>query len=782
VTVAAGVALLACAPAAAHAADRWFAVPLSVPTDGSPDAAAAAWVGAGGSSIYFATTSALAPEDSDTAVDVYRRDGAAVTLASGTGAGQLQPASAVSRDGSTLVFQTRDTLTSDDQDEDGTDLYATTDGVTRLVSESQPGAPFSFFTLFSGAVLMSDDGRLVAFQTNEGLVPGDTDNRFDVYLWDRATGDSTPVSAAPSGGQDVQLAFGGMANDGSHVFLDTRASLTGTDGDGEQDVYDYDTATGTLTLATPGTAQTLTFRGISADGAHVFYETNESLHTDDSDGGEGDVYQYAAGTTTLLSTAAGATPGAYDADFQKASADGSTAYFTTAEKLDPADTDANVDDIYKRTADGTVSLVSTGPAETLVHLSAIFSDISADGEHAFFYTRQDLTSDDDDATASDAFVRSGGATTRISVGEQNDQTGDDASFAGFSADASRLFFVSRAQLTSADGDARDDVYSRHDGATALVTPTADQPCTLQPSFRCDLVWRGASGDGRRVRFDADEDLSPLDGDGGATDVYESRLAIPSTVVPTAAPLTVERGAAAVPLDPDVDVTDPYDDIFSATVRIEGGAIGFTDRPGIGGTLDAAGHTLTLAGRASAADYEAALRSVTYRGDTPGTRSAEYSVDNGSGPSVPAYRTVDVPGPPADTGPGEAIGVPVTDPLVRLRIADSGGRVARLRPGGAFRVPGLHFGCPRAAPAGCVAAATIWRLGNDSQPLRPLAAGRVAIEPGGRADALVVQLGPRAVRLLGRRGRLRLLADVRFTAAGARPAAFVTRFRVVAPRR
>jgi hypothetical protein len=158
------------------------------------------------------------------------------------------------------------------------------------------------------------------------------------------------------------------------------------------------------------------------------------------------------------------------------------------------------------------------------------------------------------------------------------------------------------------------------------------------------------------------------------------------------------------------------------------------------------------------------------------------VDNGSGPRPPARRTVDVPGPPAETGPDGAIGVPGTAPVVRLRIADSGGRVARLRPGGALRVPGLHFGCPRAAAAGCAAAATIWRLGSDSKPLRPLAAGRVAIEPGGRADALVVQLGPEAIRRVRGHGRLRLLADVRLTAAGARRAAYVTRFRVVAPRR
>jgi hypothetical protein len=789
----AGAAVLAGAPAAAGATDRWFAVPLSVPNAGPAEATPVSWVGAGQRGVYFATGAALSEDDEDTAIDIYRRQGASLAVASGSGTSSIQSAQAVSADGATLVFQTRDALTSDDEDGDGTDLYATTDGVTRLVSRPEPGAPFAFFTLYSPALRVSADGGVVAFATTEGLAADDFDNQFDVYVWDRDSG-AARLASTPASAGTANLSAGGMSRDGAYVFMETTAALTGDDTDTATDVYRYDTATGSLELFTPGTTQGFSGANASADGSHVFYRTTEGLDPDDSDG-QADVYQYAGGTTTLISAVAGATPGAFAADFQRASADGSIVYFTTAETLDGADTDGGRQDIYKRTADGTVSLVSTGPGETLFEKSPIFSGISPDGEHAFFYTQQDLAEDDDDAGSSDAYQRSGGTTTRISVGEQNDQGINDSSFAGFSNDLTRIFFQSDGALTAADGDEFDDIYGRHDGHTSLVTPTAAEPCTLLPSSRCVPVLQGVAGEGTRAWFTADEDLSALDGDGSVTDVYEARVAVPAMVNTTPAPLTLALGDAPVAIDDALEVSDPYDDVFGASVTIAGGEIGWTDGDGIAGSLDGEGEMLTLTGRATAADYEVVLRSVTYRASEYGSYAAEFSVDNGSGPGPPGVRRVEVPDPtpkpseqpsePEQPGepeePIEQITPPedMPGPLPRLRIVDTGGRVAHVRGGRWFRVPGLHFGCPRAVPLGCVAAADVWRLDAGFEPLRVIAAGRLGLAPGGRSDALLVRIGPRTLRRLRAGGRLRLRANVAFRAAGAEPATYVMHFRLMA---
>ncbi|MEA2450842.1 MAG: hypothetical protein QOG63_2774, partial [Thermoleophilaceae bacterium] len=332
-------ALVALAPATAHAADRWFAVPQSVPNSGPAEATPATWVGAGPGGVYFATSAALLPEDGDSSIDVYRRQGASLTVATPGTTGNVGGPQAVSRDGSTVVFSSSEALVPEDQDPDLADLYATTGGVTRLVSVSDPNAPFSFLSIILPSLRVSDDGRFVAFSTYEGLAASDGDNRFDTYVWDRDTGQTALASAPDSGGSDVTLDFGGMSRNGRYVFMETSAPLTSDDTDGATDVYRYDTSSDSLALFTPGTTQSYSFAGISADGTHLFYRTAESLDTADTDGGQVDVYQYANGVTTLISTAPGAASGANDADFQRASEHGAVVFFTTAEQLTSADVD-----------------------------------------------------------------------------------------------------------------------------------------------------------------------------------------------------------------------------------------------------------------------------------------------------------------------------------------------------------------------------------------------------------------------------------------------------------
>jgi uncharacterized delta-60 repeat protein len=92
-----------------------------------------------------------------------------------------------------------------------------------------------------------------------------------------------------------------------------------------------------------------------------------------------------------------------------------------------------------------------------------------------------------------------------------------------------------------------------------------------------------------------------------------------------------------PIDPALLVADDGDELIGATVRVDHfnaaqDVIGFTLRPGIVGSFDPALGQLTLAGRASLADYQAVLRSVTYANtsDDPDTtpRTFTFTLDDG----------------------------------------------------------------------------------------------------------------------------------------------------------
>ena len=88
----------------------------------------------------------------------------------------------------------------------------------------------------------------------------------------------------------------------------------------------------------------MSFSGASADGSRVFFETEESLVSADTDAAQ-DVYERAGGQTTLLSTGPTGGNGAFEASFGFATADGSRVFFQTEESLVSADTDT-FDDVY----------------------------------------------------------------------------------------------------------------------------------------------------------------------------------------------------------------------------------------------------------------------------------------------------------------------------------------------------------------------------------------------------------------------------------------------------
>jgi hypothetical protein len=98
---------------------------------------------------------------------------------------------------------------------------------------------------------LSSDGNRVFFQTEEALVPGDTNKQLDVYEWEREGAGSCERASASfseqdggclyliSTGQSPQPSyFGDASESGDDVFFFTRRSLVSQDQDLNVDVYD----------------------------------------------------------------------------------------------------------------------------------------------------------------------------------------------------------------------------------------------------------------------------------------------------------------------------------------------------------------------------------------------------------------------------------------------------------------------------------------------------------------------------------------------------------------
>lgn len=397
----------------------------------------------------------------------------------------------------------------------------------------------------------SADGEVVFFETDEQLVSGDTDTKRDVYERSYDTGVGAyvtrEVSLGPTGGNDAYPAqFEGSSADGTRVFFSTEERLVAGDTDRSGDVYMRDLETGATTLVTQGGSECTpgcgngafgaTFADANESGDRVFFETKERLVAGDSDK-TSDLYvrDLQGEETELVSVGEsaclpGCGNGEFDVSRRGISADGSYAYFTTAETLSPADGDSALD-VYSRDLEtGVTSLVSQGGCGGCGNSGAvpIFDGSSADGTRVFFSTDEQLVGSDTD-NATDIYGRDlpNGPTFLVSGGSGE----GTASYAAVSADGSQVFFTSAEGLLPSDTDAANDIYEWSGGALELITTAA---C----AEACGVTFDAVSADSGLVVFNTAAQLSPEDTD-SSEDIYRQQVG-------GGAPVLVSRGEAGCP--------------------------------------------------------------------------------------------------------------------------------------------------------------------------------------------------------------------------------------------
>ena len=523
-------------------------------------------ISADGGVAVFSTTDKLVPGDTDIQRDVFVRGfeeglGYVTREASigPTGGNDAYSAQflAIDAAGEQVFFSTKERLTAADKD-GAIDIYVRDLIVnkTTLVSVGSAScapsgcgdAGIDVGAVSEGVV---GDGDVVFFVSSEQLSTQDDDESPDVYLRDLGAATTTLVSAGGSpcagscGAGASPAFFQGAAADGSRAIFTTAESLRVTDGDSEVDLYERDLEAGeTRLISTPGAGPEACPSGkscapsnsaISSDGAHVFFETNERIAAPDGDSSQ-DVYDFTSGAAAVVSLGSGSV----NALFEGSSADGDDVFFATGEQLVGADTDA-AQDIYVRSDGTSTVLVSEGdpscaPSSCGNGPSPVSLQwVAADGSIAVLSTAESLSAADGDDKA-DVYSRDlpGGPTALVSRPGPtctDPECGDGdhtASFAGASADGSRLFLVSKEALVPpAEGDSsgpgdRDentDVHERSGGTTTLISSgqlAGSGPYSGNGPFDAQL--QGVSADGAAAFLVTKEQLTAEDSDVGE-DVY-----------------------------------------------------------------------------------------------------------------------------------------------------------------------------------------------------------------------------------------------------------------------
>src|SRR6476469_5330391 len=134
----------------------------------------------------------------------------------------------------------------------------------------------------SGSPSISADGRFVAFFSNStNLVPGDTNNNYDIFVRDLLTNTTTRVSVDSAGNPGNRDSYNpSISADGRFVaFLSNSTNLVPGDTNNNDDIFVRDLSTNTTTRVSVDSAGKQVNRyssppSISADGRFVSFLSN----------------------------------------------------------------------------------------------------------------------------------------------------------------------------------------------------------------------------------------------------------------------------------------------------------------------------------------------------------------------------------------------------------------------------------------------------------------------------------------------------------------------------
>jgi hypothetical protein len=279
-----------------------------------------------------------------------------------------------SSDGTRVFFTTNEQLTDTPTTGSG-DLYmydTTAPAGHHLTLISADHEPADVSNGVDGVIGASADGHYVYFIASGQLVAGRPVlvTGLGVYEWH--DGVTSFISALSKAGldetDDLLPSFWGLrpirsrvTPDGKHLLYEASNDLAGYPANGHAELYLYNGDTHKLQCAScrpdgtpasgdasdmirtfPGGAQTASHlsRAVSDDGSRVFFTTTDALVPQDTNG-KNDAYEFDSSTGTVHLLSSGADNA--DSYFMDASANGDNAFFLTRQQLVGWDTDQNYD-------------------------------------------------------------------------------------------------------------------------------------------------------------------------------------------------------------------------------------------------------------------------------------------------------------------------------------------------------------------------------------------------------------------------------------------------------
>ena len=260
---------------------------------------------------FVSTASNLVPGDTNLVDDIFVRDTLVNTTtrvsvdSAGNQGNNNSISTSISADGRFVAFSSNATNlvpgdTNSSQDVFVRDLLTNTITRVSVDSAGNQGNSLSSFTSISA------DGRFLAFVSGAtNLVPGDTNNSFDIFVRDTLANTTTRLSVDSAGNQANNNSFGiaSISGDGRFVAFSSEASnLVPGDTNGRRDIFVRDLSTNTTTRVSVSGAgnqanDTSFSTSISGDGRFVVFDSNATNLVPGDSNNTGDVFVADIGST-----------------------------------------------------------------------------------------------------------------------------------------------------------------------------------------------------------------------------------------------------------------------------------------------------------------------------------------------------------------------------------------------------------------------------------------------------------------------------------------------------
>ena len=380
--------------------------------------------------------------------------------------------------------------------------------------------------------LLSADGRFVVFTSFEQtLVPNDTNGRQDAFLHDRQTGQTLRVNVGPGGKQSAEVAsHPAISSDGRYVvFYSAADDLVADDTNRTFDVFLYDRQSGQVSRVSDGPRGIQSFGPagwavVSKDGQYVAFSSWAPNLVPEDTNHCADVFckEMATGKITRVSVSASGeqADGSSGRTGVVISADGRYILFESdATNLVPNDTNKAMDIFLYDRQTGKTTCVTRGTDGATAQGPSRFPEMSLDGRYITFSSEAANIGPEDTDNLLDVFVcdQQTQKTTCVSLAS-NGQPGNGRSGCGaISADGRYVVFVSESSnLVDNDTNGLPDVFLRDRKENKLVWVSMGlegkpaNGASRQPTI---------SADGRFIAFVSDASNLVADDSNGVADVF-----------------------------------------------------------------------------------------------------------------------------------------------------------------------------------------------------------------------------------------------------------------------